>query len=430
MKKILVKKLTVMASLCFLLLVLSAVVYGFSGSDTITAMIRQSRYYNGLQAMIEKLKNEENITIDVQVIPDMEFLNMLRMKLNSGEAPDLIDYNIPSVYDIVDPGRNFADLSGEEWVDSLLFPENVTCRSDGKIYGFPFLGAPGVYGFIYNREAFAQAGAGVPRTWEELLSVCEKLRKAGITPIYMPRDSWAVQTLMSDNFAKILGADGAQEYADCLKEGKAKWSDKPEFAAVIDTYLDLYKKGFVNQDFSTASYEDAVKAVADGEAAMHFNGDFFASSVLEENPEADIGMFALSMEGSADVVTANMSAPGFVVYKNTRNMELVRKVLNLWSAPEYASLYFQDRPGYPAFEGVDGGSIPSCLTEIREKYIESDRVIPEWNYYVMDLSTLFESTLYIYYTDAPTRDNMDGADILEKFQSDFEQYRKDQGNSG
>lgn len=429
MKKILVKKLAVISGLCFLLLAFGTAVCGFSDPDTITAMIRQSRYYNGIQAMIEKLKIEENITIDVQVIPDMEFQNMLRMKLNSGEAPDLIDYNIPAIYDIVDPARNFADLSGEEWVGSLLFPENVTCKSDGKIYGFPFLGVPGVHGFIYNREVFAQAGADVPQTWEELYAVCEKFLTAGITPIYMPRDSWAVQVMMSDNFARILGVD-AQEYANRLKSGEARWTDRPGFAAVIDKYLELYRKGYVNQDFATASYDDAVSAVANGKAAMHFNGDFFAASVMEKNPDADIGMFVLSMNGGEDVATANMSSPGFVVYKNTRSMELVRKVLSLWATPEYMSLYFKDRPGFPAFKGIDGGTVPSYLTEINEKYIEKNRVIPEWNYYVMDLNALFESTLYIYYTEAPTRDNMDGADILEKFQKDFEQYRKDQGNSG
>ena len=306
----------------------------------------------------------------------------------------------------------------------------MTRESDGKIYGFPFLGTPGVHGFIYNRDVFEQAGAEVPATWEELLQVCRKIRDAGFIPVYMPKDGWAVQVLMSDNFAKVLGEDGAREYAKLLKEGKAKWTDQPKFADVIDRYLELYRNGYVNENFASASYDDAVRAVAEGEAAMHFNGDFFAASVLEENPQADIGMFVLSMDGGEDAVTENMSSPGFVVYKNTRNMELVKKVLDLWSTPEYASLYFEDRPGFPAFEGVDGGESPSYLDEIEGKYIAEGRVIPEWNYYVMDFNALFESTLYIYYADAPTRTAMDGADLLEKFQSDFEQYRKDQGNSG
>ena len=182
---------------------------------TISAMIQQSRYYDGLQAMIDKLKEEENIIIDVQVVPDAESLNMLKMKLNSGEAPDMIDYNIPAIYDIVDPAKNFADMSNEAWVGRLQIPDNVTCKADGKIYGFPFLSVPGTHGFIYNMEAFEKAGIKeVPATWAELLEACDTLKAAGITPIYVPKDSWVPQILMTDNFAKILGADGAQEFAD------------------------------------------------------------------------------------------------------------------------------------------------------------------------------------------------------------------------
>ena len=104
---------------------------------TISAMVQQSRYYDGLKAMISKLEKEENIVIDVQVVPDAESLNMIKMKLNSGEAPDMIDYNVPAVYDIVDAAGNFADLSNEAWVANLLVPDNVV-NKDGKFTVFHF----------------------------------------------------------------------------------------------------------------------------------------------------------------------------------------------------------------------------------------------------------------------------------------------------
>ena len=44
--------------------------------------------------MIQKLEEEENIKIDAQIVPDDESLNMIKMKLNSGECPDIIDYNV------------------------------------------------------------------------------------------------------------------------------------------------------------------------------------------------------------------------------------------------------------------------------------------------------------------------------------------------
>lgn len=395
----------------------------------VTALIQQSRNFEGLQKMIQKLEEEENIKIDAQIVPDDESLNMIKMKLNSGECPDIIDYNVPAVYDIIDPASNFADMTGEAWTDRLIIPGNVTAK-DGKIYGFPFLSVPGLHGFIYNKDVFDKAGVEVPATWDELLAACEKIKESGTTPIFMPKDTWVPQILMTDNFAKILGADGCKDFADKILKNETKWSDVPEFAEVLDKYLELYQKGYVNSNFASATYDDAIAAVADGTAAMHFNGDFFASSVLEANPEAKIGMFPVSMKEGTDVITENMSSAGFVAYKNSENLDVVKKIFDLWSTPEYANLYFADRPAFPAFQDVDGGKVPDYLAEINENYIKEGKAIPEFNYYVMTLNPLFESSLYVYYVDAPAKGTMDGKAVMEKFQKDYEQYMKDQGAEG
>lgn len=55
------------------------------GTQTITMLVQQSRNFDGLQEMIKKLEEDENIVIDVQVVPDDEALNMIKMKLNFGE---------------------------------------------------------------------------------------------------------------------------------------------------------------------------------------------------------------------------------------------------------------------------------------------------------------------------------------------------------
>ena len=60
------------------------------GPVELSAMVMQSRNYTGLQKMVAKLAEDENITIDFQVIPDDQFDNILKMKVNSGEAPDII----------------------------------------------------------------------------------------------------------------------------------------------------------------------------------------------------------------------------------------------------------------------------------------------------------------------------------------------------
>lgn len=397
----------------------------------ITALIQQSRNFEGLQNMIKKLETEENIIIDAQVVPDAESLNLIKMKLNSGESVDMIDYNIPAVYDMIDPVANFADLSNESWVGNLIMPDNIK-YNDGKIYGFPFLSVPGIHGMIYNKDVFADLGIEVPTTWDELLAAAEtiKTKGNGITPIFMPKDSWVPQIMMTDNFAKALDSEKIAEFADKVAKNEMKWTDVPEFQTVIDKYLDLYKKGYVNENFTSAVYDDAIAAVATGKAAMHFNGDFFASSVMDSNPEANIGIFQISMTENVDVVTANTSSAGFVAYKNSKNLDTVKKVFELWSTPEYADLYFEGRPSFPAFKDVNGGEVPDYLKEINEKYIQQGKAISEFNAYVMQYNPLFENSLYIYYTSTPAKNDLDGKGIMEKFQKEFEQYNKDIGAPG
>ena len=64
----------------------------------LTGMVQQSRWYSGLQNMVQKLEEDENISIDFEVVPDDQYDNLMKMRLNSHEAPDLIAYQFADLY--------------------------------------------------------------------------------------------------------------------------------------------------------------------------------------------------------------------------------------------------------------------------------------------------------------------------------------------
>ena len=64
----------------------------------LTGMVQQSRWYSGLQNMVEKLEEEENISIEFEVVPDDQYDNLMKMRLNSHEAPDLIAYQFADLF--------------------------------------------------------------------------------------------------------------------------------------------------------------------------------------------------------------------------------------------------------------------------------------------------------------------------------------------
>ena len=51
----------------------------------VSAMVQQSRNYKGLQKMVDKLEEEEGIVIDMQIVPDDQYVNLLQMKVNQAK---------------------------------------------------------------------------------------------------------------------------------------------------------------------------------------------------------------------------------------------------------------------------------------------------------------------------------------------------------
>ncbi|MGL4798319.1 MAG: ABC transporter substrate-binding protein [Cellulosilyticaceae bacterium] len=444
MKKKMTKALMLLASVGVLASSMVGCSQGAAGGDTatpgtetdskkpvkLTAMITQSRNYEGLQKMIQKLKDEENIIIDAQVVPDDQYITLMKMKVNSGESPDIIDYNIPAIYYELNPEQYFLDLSNESWVEDLVSPQNI--QYNGKVYGYPFQSVQGVLGFVYNKDIFADLGIEEPQNWDQLLAACEKIKNEApeITPIHVPKDTWVPQIYMTANYAAALGAEKSVEVGKKLESNELKWTDVPEFEQVLDKYLSLFSNGYVNDDFTSVNYDNTIEAMGSGKAAMVFCGDFFANSVLEAFPEANLGMFHAPMIGDGSKLPATTQSIGFVASKDTKNEEGVKRVFELWSTPEYGNLYFEGRPGFPAIAAIDGGETPSYLQGLDEKYISTGNTIEEFNTCLTVGSNVVGSHLWLYYIDAPAKGNMTGKDMLEKFQGDFEKYMKEMKQPG
>ena len=397
---------------------------------TITAMITQSRNYDGLKNMIKKLEAEENITIDCQVVPDDQYQNMMIMKFNSGEIADIVDYNIPDIYNVVDPEKFMADLSAEPWVANMIKPENV--QKNGKIYGFPFQTVQGVHGLVYNKDVFDKLGLSEPKSWDEFLTICEtiKTKGEGVVPFHLPKDGWVPQIIVADNMAKALGKQGLKDTTAKLLANELTFPEVPAFEQVINHYLDLFAKGYINDDYLSASYDDCIAAVGTGKAAMSFNGDFFAASIMEAYPDTKLGMCNLKMPtAQEDYITANIDSIGFVANKNSKNLETVKRVFQAWSTPDYADLYFASRPGFPAFKDVNGGPVPYYLETLNNDYISKGNFDAEINYYMGVGKNAVSNYLWIYYLEGPAK-KMTGAQVLEKFQPDYAKYMKENKQPG
>lgn len=398
----------------------------------VSAMVMQSRNYPGLQKMIDKLQEEENITVDLQVVPDDQYDNLLKMKLGSGECPDMIDYSVPQIYGLIDAPKYLADLSDEAWVKQLVAPE-VSTHDDGKIYSFTFKATNGIQGMIYNKKVFEENGiTEIPKTVEEFDAVCEKLKEAGITPILLPSDPWVPQIWMSSGFSRAFGStEKCQEFAEKILTNQAKFSDYPELAMVIDEYLAMFQKGYFNEDYLTVSYDSCLDRLSNGEGAMIYGTSLMVGTIEGTFPDAQVGLFNMPADFvETDVMCETPNSIGFSAYKESENIDTVKEIFQLWSTPEYCNLWFEGNAGFPAFPDVDGGKMNEDVLKLYNDYTKQDKLVGEMNIFLNDIQPLYNSTLWVYYLEAPSKGEMDGNGLLDRFQEDVNKFMKEKQAPG
>jgi multiple sugar transport system substrate-binding protein len=126
----------------------------------------------------------------------------------------------------------------------------------GKVYGLPFaVSLPVGY---YNMDALKKAGiTTLPKTWDEVVENCGKLRKVGYkNPLFWGWNitgNWFFQALMWSQGQPII------------KDGKVNF-DGPEGLAALETMKKLFR-GCHMLNLPTG---DAGKPFAAGQVAMHF----------------------------------------------------------------------------------------------------------------------------------------------------------------
>lgn len=151
---------------------------------------------------------------------------------------------------------------------------------------------------IYNRRIFAEHGLEVPTTWEEFLAVCETLQSADVTPIYATfLDAWTVAQGLFDYTVGGL-VDVRSFYASMHEIGEdvgpdSEVSFQRTMLEPVQRMVELVE--YTNSDAGNRGYGDGNTAMAQGRAAMYFQGPWAFGEIAKAGTDIDLGTFPLPM---------------------------------------------------------------------------------------------------------------------------------------
>ncbi len=382
---------------------ITAMVYG---DDAAKIQVKQVERFNA-SAAATKTKGK----ITLQKIPASDYPAKLRTAMGSPNAPGVFfNWGGGSIKAYQEAGQ-LIDLTDTIQSDAVLKNGFLATVLDagalqGKRYGIPMRGTQPVVLF-YNKTLFTEHKLQPPTTWDQLLDINAKLKKAGITPFALGgADTWP-ELMWLEYLVDRIG--GPQVFAK-IKEGDASgWGD-PAVLKAAQTVKQLIDDGAFGKGYSSVSYNNhgASAAFAKGKAAMHLMGSWEFSTLLGIFPDfakKDVGWCAFPKfdGGSGDIRnvvgnpnnywSVNARVPNkdaaiaflrdcaseqytkdLIANGDVPTTTIAEKMLDSSPNPEFAKFQYQMVRQAPAFtlswdQAVDPSWQQPMLTEINKLFV-------------------------------------------------------------
>lgn len=246
--------------------------------------------------------------------------NIIKTRLATGEMSDVFLYNSGSLFQAMNPTQNLVDLTGEAFQANVIDSfKTVVTGTDGKVYGAPIGTAMGG-GILYNIPIYKELGLSVPKSWAEFEANNEKIKAAGKTAVIQTFGAtWTSQLFVLGDFYNVLASD--PNFATDYTAGKAKYASTPAAMKGFERQEEVFKAGYLNEDFAAATFEDGVTKVATGEGAHYPMLSFAVANIKELAPEHvnDVGFFAIPGDDAANNGLTTWMPAGLYIPKTTKH---------------------------------------------------------------------------------------------------------------
>lgn len=181
-----------------------------------------------------------NITVNYIAYDDDQYYSMLSTAIQSGEAPDL--FATSGTKKIV--FQNYVDMGACLPLDDLIDFSAFTADqlSWGQIDGVTYMSPAALgddFAVYYNKDIFAKYNLSEPKTWDEMIKICDTLVANGVVPFALPgldanTNQWFYVTMMI-----ALAPEWNNNF---LKDGKNSFEDDI-FLETLKTYEEFRDKG-------------------------------------------------------------------------------------------------------------------------------------------------------------------------------------------
>lgn len=327
---------------------------------------------DGLRQVIKKFEAKyPNIEINLERNRS-EGDKILQERADVGNLPDIMQLaSYARIKEYASRGL-IVDVSKSPIIDKLLPNSFDSVMWNGRIYAVP-MDYSGI-GIIYDKDIFAKFDINPPKTFNELKSVCQKLKANGIYPFAgLLKDIWSMGHFISLIHTDLLVDKGINlnNYITEMNAGKNTYAnvDLFRFFELLDFYGDN-----MNPEAAESDSVGQQEAFASKKCAMMVQGLWSYFDAKQKNPNLNAGFipFPYSNDESKNVFFADVDSALVISSQSSEEKtEACFKFLEWLSTNEGEQSWIKIYKLIPPFKGVDvsffGGPYVELMNSIEKK---------------------------------------------------------------
>ncbi|MCF2534579.1 extracellular solute-binding protein [Streptomyces sp. FB2] len=313
-----------------------------SGAVTLQSNLSAPQAKAAMEDIVAAYGKKKSGDVSLNTVAAETFRTQLPTYLTSANPPDVYTWYPGSVADAYAKKDLLLDL-GELWDGpelkgySKALNSLCTASSGKKVF------VPTTYywwGMFYRKSNFAKWGVSEPKTWDEFLDLCDKLKSKGVAPIGLGaggNTAWVASAWFDYLDIRINGAAYHRE----LLTGKHRFDD-PQVRRVFDRWRELLP--YFDPNGTAGAFQDATTALLNGRSGMMLIGTFFADAAPKDALD-DIDFFRFPVIDPKVPLAEEAPTDGYFASARTGRRKGVLDLLGYLATAEAQEIYIKGSSG-------------------------------------------------------------------------------------
>jgi raffinose/stachyose/melibiose transport system substrate-binding protein len=322
---------------------------GTKAAKPVTVMLRASSK-PGLEKIAEDYQSAyPDRKVEITRVPIQNYFEQVSVVHASGTASDMWEY-----WGVETGGYYFdkgfaADIT--QWSKAHNWDKKFSAAGlkqffrKGAQYGMP-LTMHAMFLF-YQKPMFAKYGINVPKTYDELNGVAQKLKGNSIYPFSVgAKDKWHLMRITDSLFEKYCGP----QLRDDLLVFKTSWQ-RPE---VLATYKELKRwgdQGYFNPGYLGVLQREAKMLMYQGKTGMILEGEWWEANCTEDGQDPSIYDFFIFPTDWPENRTS-VFCEGWLFNAKSDNIDAALQFGEFYTSKEEQEKYIMDLAPPSAVLGV------------------------------------------------------------------------------